>query len=381
VTPLERLLLERIRRAGPIPFFEYMSAALYDPEHGYYAAGRERTGWRGHFVTSAEIGPAFGGLWTRFFERVWRACERPRRFVVTELGPGEGSFAEAVLGSAQGEFAGALSYRLIEPVPELESRQRARLAGRTNVSWERSLGDAAPAPGCVFANEVLDNLTVHLLERNKGALREIYVGEDRGSLRLELGPPVDAPVYDAVAAAGIELAEGRRAEISIAARALLEDAAATIARGAVVVVDYGLTSGDLHLRPHGTLATYGGSGARGEVLSEPGRRDITAHVNWTWVRSILRAAGLDVVGPVPQRDVLDRLGATALDRSLLEDQEHAARAGDGAALVRALSRRGALGALRDRAGLGAFGAMVGYRGVPDALADDDEGTGPRRSPV
>ena len=60
--PLTDILRERIARAGPIPFRDFMDAALYHPEHGYYASGRARIGRGGDFFTSVSTGPLFGAL-------------------------------------------------------------------------------------------------------------------------------------------------------------------------------------------------------------------------------------------------------------------------------------------------------------------------------
>src|SRR5918999_489992 len=96
---LLEFLRERIRAHGPMPFAAYMSHVLYHPRHGYYAAGPERSGWRGHFLTSPELDPSFGALWAHAFEEIWDACGRPPEFTIVEIGPGEAGFARGVLGA------------------------------------------------------------------------------------------------------------------------------------------------------------------------------------------------------------------------------------------------------------------------------------------
>ena len=60
------LLAERILAAGPIPFSEFMEAALYHPEHGYYASGTVAIGAEGaDFRTSPEIHPIFAEMLAR----------------------------------------------------------------------------------------------------------------------------------------------------------------------------------------------------------------------------------------------------------------------------------------------------------------------------
>jgi SAM-dependent MidA family methyltransferase len=70
-----------------------------------------------------------------------------------------------------------------------------------------------------------------------------------------------------------------------------------------------------------------------------------------------------MAGPVAQREVLLALGFEALDASLQERHRDALDHKMGALGVSLLSRRQALRALVDRGGLGAFGVVVGWKGI------------------
>ena len=65
---LSERLAERIRREGPISFRDFMEAALYDPEGGYYAR-RAAIGHGGDFVTSPSMSPLFARAVARVFAR------------------------------------------------------------------------------------------------------------------------------------------------------------------------------------------------------------------------------------------------------------------------------------------------------------------------
>ncbi|MEA2486097.1 MAG: hypothetical protein QOD46_1208, partial [Actinomycetota bacterium] len=305
---LEGLLSDRIASQGPMPFAAFMQLALYHPQFGYYAAGRPRTGWAGDFVTSPELDPAFGQLWASGFEQIWKACGSPHRFEVVEVGPGEGSFAEAVLESAAGGFADALAYRLVERQPAVQKRQRMRLDRFPHVRWSDSIVDVAPVEyGAVFANEVLDNLPVHLVERAGSTLHEVCVTERDGTLAFELLPPSSPELERFLERSGATLPEGHRMEVSLAAESFV-GRAARVGRGAVVLVDYGDEGLQLAQLPRGSLVCYSPAGADDDPLAAPGHKDITTHVNWTAVRAAGRRAGLEMAGPVAQREVLLALG-------------------------------------------------------------------------
>ena len=363
-TPLEEVLVERIRDQGPMPFAAYMQLALYHPRHGYYSSGKTRTGWEGHFVTSPELDPAFGGLWAVAFEQIWEACGGPANFHVIEIGPGEAGFAAGVLGAATGAFAEALNYDLIERSPEVESRQRQALSGSDRVFWHRSITEVQPVEaGCFFANEVLDNLPVHLVEIRAGVLREICVSETDGRLQQILLPPSNPELAAFLERCNVVLPDGHRFEIHLAADSLVKRAAATVARGATVFVDYGDDAEALAARPDGSLLCYSATGADDRPLDEPGTRDITVHANWTAVRAALEDAGQTPAGPITQRLMLKSLGLDALHDNLRAEFTRASASADGVTALRALSRRQALGALADPDGLGGLQVLAGYQGI------------------
>ena len=360
---LEALILDRVRSEGPMPFAAFMQLALYHPGLGYYARGEARTGWAGHFLTSPELDPVFGELWATAFEQVWAGCDRPQRFAVIEVGPGEGSFAESVLASIEGPFADAISYTLVERVPAAEERQRGRLGNERRVTWSHEMPSAGTEAGVVFSNEVLDNLPVHLVELHDGELLELCVEAGGEGLVLGRHRPAGPELADFVARNGIELREGHLHELSLATESFIGRAVATIERGAVIFVDYGLDTREAAARPHGTLLCYSGAGADTDPLHDVGAKDITVHANWTVVGDALRRNGFRVTGPRLQRRVLTALGLVERDDELRRLHLDAITEKKGTVALKALSRRQALGALADPGGLGGLQVVAGTRGI------------------
>ena len=357
---LEILLRERLSH-GPMTFAEYQEAALYHPNLGYYAQ-TQRSGWRGHFLTSAELDPSFGALWAVGFRRSWESLGRPASFDLIEVGPGEGGFANSILSVVEGDFADALTYRLVEPIPSLAERQMSLLSTYDNVIWSSSISELVPvSDGVVIANEVLDNLPVHLLEFRSGEFAELYVHAPDSGLELVAGPLSDPELLGLLPETGFDPTDGHRLEVSPAVVDFVRSCAAAVETGSVVFVDYGLTWRDLANRPAGTLVSYSDAGADDRVLDRPGEKDITSHANWDVVASALRSASFEVSGPTSQREVLNEFGLPQLEESLTQRQRDLTAGGRGAEALRTLSRRQALGALGDPNGLGGLEIVIGRR--------------------
>ncbi|MGH2754372.1 MAG: class I SAM-dependent methyltransferase [Actinomycetota bacterium] len=361
-------MLETIRSEGPITFARYMEMALYQPGSGYYSSGSERTGFRGHYLTSPELDPAFGELWSNAFEQVWDQLGRPDRFDVVEVGPGEGGFAHAVLDSTTGRpFGSALAYRLVEPQSTLEERQRERLKDHANVSWSRTLEEVPQAEqGCVMANEVLDNLPVNIVERHGDEIREVYVAENDGEFRAVLGDPSTSDIEGYLDRVGVKVPEGSRFEVGLHAESFARAVADKIHWGAVIFVDYGAEAAMLAKQRLGSLVCYSGAGVDDQPLERPGEKDITVFVDWSGIRKMFDLAGLASVGPVQQRSVLVALGLRDLDTKLQEEHRRAVAEKRGADAVNALSRRQAIAALGDPGGLGGLQVMFGLKEMQPA---------------
>ncbi|MGZ8785967.1 MAG: class I SAM-dependent methyltransferase, partial [Acidimicrobiia bacterium] len=69
MTSLKEKLIVQIRAGGPIPFEEFMAAALYDPEGGFFTSKSLRSVKGGDFLTSPEVSPLFGQTLAGFVDQ------------------------------------------------------------------------------------------------------------------------------------------------------------------------------------------------------------------------------------------------------------------------------------------------------------------------
>lgn len=273
--PLASRLRARIRADGPLRFDAWVEACLYDPDGGFYARGA-RLGAGGAFSTGPTLHPAFAAAVVA--EAAAAGAER-----VLEVGPGDGSLAEALV-------AAGLEVVLVERAVGMRAVQRERLGDA--VRWIDDVAEAAPFDGLVVANELLDALPFRVFADGT----EVSVGL-AGDERFTAVPEHSHPARRTIERPSLE--------------PLLRGLAGTLRRGRLLLIDYAAAPGD----SRDPVRTYIGGQHGGDPLQAPGTQDITADVDFAEVRAILTTAGLEIVADEPQPAWLRRRG---LERPPLE---------------------------------------------------------------
>jgi SAM-dependent MidA family methyltransferase len=351
-----------IETSGPITFARFMERALTDPAFGYYATAADRPTRSGDFLTAPELHPIFGHVLAHQLDEMWQLLGRPDPFVLREFGAGTGSLFLAIAdGLARMDSALASRIRY-EPVDFARQRalifERLAAAGRANqvmpINERGALCD-----GAVVANEYIDALPVHRVIKIGGELREIYVAY-RDDLFTEVaGPLSDDRLAAWFADAAIELGEGQRAEVNLAMLDWLDDLATTVERGYVIVIDYGASARDLYdarRRPNGTVRAFSGNQVSSDVLTDPGSRDITSHVDFDTLDRHARACGFEVLGRRRSNEFLMSAG--------LDDVYQHARAEAESDWESATTVRSAIQRLLDPNSLGGYLVDVLSRNAP-----------------
>jgi NADH dehydrogenase [ubiquinone] 1 alpha subcomplex assembly factor 7 len=369
-------LIERIHRAGPVPFSTFVDAALYGDD-GFFTRGGGAGRAGRDFVTSPEVGGLFGACVARALDGWWHQLAEPDPFVVMEAGAGRGRLCRDALRAAPA-CAPALHYVLVERSPGLRAAQRELL---TVEPFEHALGparpdtDGVPRPvagsgpivtaldelpaltvdGVVLANELLDNLPFDLVERTAGGWVEIRVGvTDTGDL-CEM--PVAASEEIVHWLGDLEVPVGARVPVQRAVETWIDDCATRLHRGFVVLLDYAVEVDELVARGREGLRTYRGHERGSDPLVAPGEQDITADVLLPTLRRGATRAGFAVTTDTSQKDWLRSVGLDALVAEGRAAWDAGAARGDLEALA-GRSRITEADALTDPAGLGAHRVLV-----------------------
>jgi SAM-dependent MidA family methyltransferase len=219
----------------------------------------------------------------------------------------------------------------------------------------------------VLANEVLYNFPVHALEVTDGDdIQEIYVGLDGNRFVERLGPLSTPALAEPARRAARHLRGGDRFELCPELEAWCCQAARALARGYLLLVDYGGVEPDVWRdHPRGTLVTHGPTELGPSPLDDPGRKDITAKVNFSSVLRTVDAAGFCPLPLASQRTWLLTLG-------LAEIADEIDAAGFQAALEGWLEQaevlQGELGQLLELGAFGGLGDLLVLRAAKEAPA-------------
>lgn len=300
MTELENILNRKILDAGGrIGFDSFMQSALYEPELGYYESATA-FGEEGDFVTAADMGSWLALGLSDLIAWGWQRMGEPQDWCLLEQGGGSGCLLCDVVRTLK-----TLDIHMPSQIMEVEAssamrsrQQQAFSEAGLDVDLVASLRAVPPQQSCLmFCNELPDAFPVRCFAWRDGRAYERGVacaehGFDWQLAQEPLQPPLDIdPVLQAA------WPDGYMSEWCPHLLSWQQDIAAVIQQGYVFCVDYGYAQSEYYRsqRLEGTLMAHRRHQGSGDVLSDPGCRDITAHVDFTALMRAGKANGLDVV--------------------------------------------------------------------------------------
>ena len=339
-----------------------MELALYCPNCGYYEKEEDIIGRGGDYYTSVSVGNLFGELlafqfseWLQEIQESSAKCsgltptdrvgEGGEVLRIVEAGAHGGDLARDILDwlhKHRPELFGALEYWIVEPSGGRRNWQQRKLREYGNsVHWVGELAGAtgrafpdsrvqhsAGLRGICFSNELLDAMPVHRLgwDAKTRVWFEWGVTLQAGQLVWTQMPggtpdnrnhqssardlisqfqlPIDHGLLDT-------LPDGFTTELCPAAEEWWRTAAMALGCGKVLTFDYGLSAEEFFMpeRKEGTARGYHHHRPSSNVLAHPGEQDITAHVNFTAIRTAGESAGLRTDAFLTQTQFLTSIAA------------------------------------------------------------------------
>jgi SAM-dependent MidA family methyltransferase len=237
------------------------------------------------------------------FSEIWERLGKINDFVIVEQGAHDGQFARDVLEFVQKrlpEFFDALRYRILEPFPILQDRQRQTLeAFRDKVDWRSS---PEPFTGVHFSNELLDAKPVRLI---CGGMEKLVALDGDNFVFVER--PADKAMFNE------------------AALEYIDEIAANLQRGYVIAIDYGFLDEEFER----TVQVRAQHRNLDSPFEQTGDADITMSVHWRSIIERAQANGLRVTGFTDQHHfligIISQSGSGDRGQSLLADSRKAKR--------------------------------------------------------
>ena len=317
--------LEVEKLGGKMSFSHYMNLALYAPSLGYYAAGANKLGAAGDFVTAPELSPWFGATIVQTILPVLKhLSDSNLPSKILEFGAGSGALAKSILEQLSKEGVELDEYLILEVSPDLKDRQQEKLHQiirelgiSTKIIWLDTLPEQFD--GVILANEVIDAFPIDLIVKREGGWhyvcieknQEISIAEHTPRWAFTDGPMVnlkDLPTHLQEHSESLPL--GYQTEIHIQAQAWIKSLAQSLRNGIFLTFDYGFPASEYYhpQRNSGTVMAHYRHHAIPDPFLYPGLADITAHVEWTTLTETAIANSLKLIGYQSQAGYLLNAG-------------------------------------------------------------------------
>jgi cyclopropane-fatty-acyl-phospholipid synthase len=117
-----------IIKKKPIALDKFISTALYDKQHGYYIK-KNPFGKKGDFITAPLISKLFGEMLAIWCVAYWEHLGKPKKILITELGPGDGSLCKDLVETFKKftNFYSCLEINLLEISAQLKKIQKTKI--------------------------------------------------------------------------------------------------------------------------------------------------------------------------------------------------------------------------------------------------------------
>jgi SAM-dependent MidA family methyltransferase len=306
-----------------IPFRRFMEMALYEPQLGYYVAGKHKLGHQGDFTTAPEISSLYSCCIAQQCQPVLAELDCYSAEIL-EFGAGSGAMAAEILRYLDEQKTLPKQYLILEVSPDLIACQKQRFLHEIPhlieyIQWITEL--PKNFNGVILANEVLDAMPVDLFSITNNEAYEQHIGFDGAQLRLHHHPASNS-LATAIDNLHIKPHSNHyTSEMNPMISPWLRTVAESLTQGIIILIDYGYTRQEYYHpdRNVGTLLCYYQHRAHGDFLYYPGLQDITANVDFTTIAEAADKAELEVLSFTPQATFLI---ANGLEQHLIQALEY-----------------------------------------------------------
>jgi len=298
-------IINILKEKKSIPLDQFIHIALYDKKFGYYMK-KNPFGKEGDFITSPLISNLFGEMLAIWCVAFWEYIGKPRKILLVELGPGDGSLCKNLLKTF-GQFKNfynSLEINLLEISDKLKTIQKVKINNR-KVKWIKKIKEINYGPVIFLANEFFDALPIKQIYKKKKLFFEKHVALSNDTRKVKfLHKKANNSLMKRIQNLNL-ISVGNTIEYPLVALKFLEDIAKKINKfdGGLLTFDYGYTA----KKNQNTLQSVK-KHKYTNLFSMPHHSDITSHLNFKLFHKILKKNNLNVEKIITQNEFLKKIG-------------------------------------------------------------------------
>jgi len=298
-------IINILKEKKSIPLDQFINISLYDKKFGYYIK-KNPFGKGGDFITAPLISNLFGEMIAIWCVAFWEYIGKPRKILLVELGPGDGSLCKDLLKTfiQFKNFYNSLEIHLLEVSDKLKIIQKLKINNK-KVKWIKNIKDINCGPVIFLGNEFFDALPIKQIYKKKKLFFEKYVtlSDDNKKIKF-LHKKANDSLIRRVQNLDL-ISSGNTIEYPIEALKFLDTIAKKINRfdGGLLTFDYGYTA----KKNKNTLQSVK-KHKYTNIFSMPHHSDITSHLNFKLFHRILKKNNLNVKKIITQNEFLKKIG-------------------------------------------------------------------------
>ena len=298
-------IINILKKKKSIPLDQYINIALYDKKFGYYMK-KNPFGKGGDFITSPLVSNLFGEMLAIRCVAFWEHIGKPRKILIVELGPGDGSLCKDLLKTFRQfkNFYNSLEINLLEISDNLKTIQNAKINNR-KVKWIKKIKEINCGPVIFLANEFFDALPIKQIHKKKKLFFEKYITLTDGNKKIKfLHKKASNSLIKHIQDLKL-ISNGSTIEYPVEALKFLGVISKKINKfgGGLLAFDYGYIS----KKNQNTLQSVK-KHKYIDPFFKPGHSDITTHLNFKLFHKILKKNNLNVKKMTDQSDFLKKIG-------------------------------------------------------------------------
>ncbi len=298
-------IINILKEKKSIPLDQFINISLYDKKFGYYMK-KNPFGQEGDFITAPLISNLFGEMIAIWCVAFWEYIGKPRKILLVELGPGDGSLCKDLLRTFRQfkNFYDSLEINLLEISDKLKAIQRAKI-NHKKVKWIRNINEISYGPVIFLGNEFFDALPIKQIYKKKKLFFEKYVtlSNDNKGVKF-LHKRANNSLIKRIQNLNL-ISVGNTIEYPLVALKFLEAIAKKIKEldGGLLTFDYGYNT----KKNQNTLQSVK-KHKYTNLFSMPHHSDITSHLNFKLFHKILKKNNLNVEKITTQNEFLKKIG-------------------------------------------------------------------------